>query len=100
MAYGIGAQSAQYVGDAGVTPRSLAVPAAINEMDNELYRLEELTGQLLTRIMPLVAPQGGSTDVPKPGPAACEFASILGGKADRIRTVADRIYASLMSLEF
>lgn len=100
MAYGIGAQSAQYVGDAGAIPKSLAVPAAVNEIDNELYRLEEVVAQLLGRISPLIAPRSVTGANGKADPCLCEFATVLSGKADRIRAVSDRVSSALSDLEF
>lgn len=100
MAYGMGAQSAQYVGEASPVGKALAVHSAVGDIDNELYRLEELAGQLLSRISPLVAPRSVTGTNGKAEPSVCEFATILSGKADRIRTVADRISSFLSDLEF
>lgn len=100
MGYGISSGSAQFAAETVGATKSLAVPQAVSEIDNEIYRLEELAGQLISRISPLIAPRSAVSANSKTEPSTCEFASVLGGKSDRIRAVADRISSALADLEF
>lgn len=87
--------------NAGVTAvRVRAVPVAIDSIDSQLFRLEEVSSQLLSRISPLISPMLNGKGEPPASGGACEFASVLEGKADRIADVADRLSRALESLEF
>ena len=83
-----------------VTQKVLAVPLAVAGIDDQLSRLEELTSQLLSRIAPLISLVSIGEDESSTAKGLCEFAGVLEGKADRIKSVADRIGYALSSLEF
>lgn len=95
---GIGGQFAQAPNVA--QPKVRAVPLAVDSIDDQLSRLEELTGRLLCRIAPLISPTiTGPEGLINPK-GSCEFACVLESKAERIRAVADQIDLTLVSLEF
>lgn len=91
----------QYVPNANAAAaRVLAVPLAVDSIDEQLSRLEDLAGRLIGRIGPLSSPVPSGTNAPPVTKGLCEFACVLEGKADRIREVADRIGYTLTGLEF
>lgn len=90
----------QYAQAPNVAQKALAVHLAVDIIDFQLSRLEELAGRLLYRISPLTTPSATGVNGLSSPKGMCEFARVLDGKADRIRAVADQIDLTLVSLEF
>lgn len=90
----------QYANQA-IPVREPAVHSALSDVAYEVGRLEELAGQLIGRLSPVVSPtlKGATGADCAKAPAACEISGRLNAQADNLRRIQAALGDTLQALE-
>jgi hypothetical protein len=84
-----------------VPVREPAVHSALSDVVYEVGRLEELAGQLIGRLSPVLSPtlKGATGADCAKAPASCELSGRLSIQADKLRRIQAALGEALQALE-